>query len=166
MQNMSRKRDLFLARGDRVRGSGSGAVGGSGESHLPRTPEAPSLHSCVQAPYRPGGGRSARVGWRRRRRISQVPGEPHVCNRSRSLTPVGTATLRPYGVPVLRPPWHTDAPRMCFEARSRGNCTPCVRVAAPVARMSRNTRFRRFRVWPPFPCRGRTAAARRVFRRR
>src|SRR5450432_1750272 len=35
------------------------------------------------------GSSAALPNLRRRRRISQVPGEPHVCNPPRSLTPVG-----------------------------------------------------------------------------
>jgi hypothetical protein len=43
-EHVQEERCLLAARGDSLRGSGGGTLGGSGESHLPRAPEAPELH--------------------------------------------------------------------------------------------------------------------------
>src|SRR5688572_755548 len=48
--------------GNGVRSPGSYPFGGSGESHLPRTSEAPELCCQVQAPHPPRDRRGARVG--------------------------------------------------------------------------------------------------------
>src|SRR5581483_1992446 len=56
------------ARGHGVRGPGGRPLGRSGERYLAGASEAPSVHGCVQAAYRPGGGRCHRVGCGGRRR--------------------------------------------------------------------------------------------------
>lgn len=47
----------------------------------------------------------------------------------RPMTRVGAAPALAYG---------GRSQRLCFEARSRSSCTPCVRFAAPVSRRPRN----------------------------
>ena len=79
----------------------------------------------------------------RRRRASQVPGEPHVCMPC-SPTPAGSLrqaiAAHRYGLP---PFGQRRLPRCrTYEAQWHGLHTPCVRFAAWVTPAPRNTRFR------------------------
>lgn len=58
------ERDVLSARGDTSAVREAARSGVPEREPLPRTPEAAGVHGRVRAPYRPGGGRSTRVGWK------------------------------------------------------------------------------------------------------